>query len=105
MIRILLIIAALAVRAPAGEIFGDVRVGEKYLADTQVQLKCGDEVVKGTTDKSGSFRLAAKGGGKCAFSITYDKQTPSVDVVLFEKPARYRLMVATKDGAYILKRV
>jgi hypothetical protein len=105
MIRVLLTIAALALRAPVGEIFGDVRVGEKYLVDTPVQLKCGDEVVKGTTDKSGSFRLAVKGGGKCAFSITYDKQTPSVDVIVFEKAARYRLMVETKDGVYVLKRV
>ncbi len=105
MFRILLTIAAFSFRAPVGEIFGDVRLGEKYLADMPVQLKCGDEIVKGTTDKSGSFRLAAKASGKCAFSITYDKQTPSVEVVVFEKPARYRLIVEAKDDAYVLKRV
>ena len=105
MVRVLLTIAALALRAPVGEIFGDVRLGEKYLTDMPVQLKCGDEIVKGTTDKSGSFRLASKGSGKCAFSITYDKQTPSVEVVVFEKPARYRLVIEAKEGNYVLKRV
>ena len=105
MFRVLLTIGVLALRAPVGEIFGDVRLGEKYLSDIPVELKCGDEVVKGTTDKSGSFRLAAKNSGKCAFSITYDKKTTSVEVVVFDKPARYRLVVESKDGSYVLKRV
>lgn len=105
MFRVLLTIAALTLRAPVGEIFGDVRIGEKYLADLPVELKCGDEVVKGTTDKSGSFRLSTKTGGKCSFSINYDKHPLSVEVVVFEKPSRYRLMVEPKEGSYVLKRV
>ena len=105
MFRVLLTIGVLAVRAPVGEIFGDVRLGEKYLSDLPVELKCGDEVVKGTTDKSGSFRLSTKTSGKCAFSITYESKTSSVEVVVFEKPARYRLVVEAKDGSYVLKRV
>jgi hypothetical protein len=102
----LLSIAAPLLWAPGGEIFGDIRVGETYLVDAPVQLKCGDEIVKGTTDKEGSFRLAAKSTGRCVVSVTYEKATPSVEVVLFDKPARYRLVVEkTKDGSYILKRV
>lgn len=98
-------LVALTFVAPGGEIFGDVRVGENYLADAPVQLTCGDESVKGSTDKSGSFRLAAKATGKCVFSVTYNKANLAVDVVLFAKPARYRLVVETKDGTAILKRV
>ncbi len=87
------------------EIFGDVRVGEQYVAQAPVQLVCGGETVKGTTDQSGSFRLASGTGGKCVFSVTYKGATASVDVVVFDKPARYRLMLEPKDGGYTLRRV
>jgi hypothetical protein len=96
---------SLAPATPAGEIFGDVRMGEKYLADVPVQLTCGDETVKGKTDQAGSFRLAAKAAGKCTFSVTYSEKTTSVDIVVFEKPSRYRLVLEAKDGGYVLKRV
>lgn len=88
-----------------GEIFGDLRLGDKYLADVKLLLTCGAESVEGTTDKSGSFRLTVKGSGKCQLKVTYDKQTPSIDVVLFDQPARYRFQVEQADGKYVLKRV
>jgi len=94
--------------APAslrGEIFGDLRLAEKYLADTKIELKCGEEVVTATTDSLGSFRLSAKASGKCTVTVTYEKQTPSLSVVVFDKPARYRLVIEAKDGKYVLKRV
>ncbi len=86
-------------------ITGDLRLGEKYLALIPVQLKCGTEVVEGKTDAAGSFHLTAKGGGKCQVSVTYEKQTAALDVVLFDQPARYRLQLELKDGKYVLKRV
>jgi hypothetical protein len=105
MLRAILAAAALAAPASMGEIFGDVRVGDKYVADTPVQLTCGAETVKGKTDQSGSFRLAAKESGKCVFSVTYEGKTASVDVIVFDKPARYRLVLEPKDGGWALKRV
>ena len=89
----------------AGEIFGDVRIGDKYVADAPIQMACGADTVRAKTDAAGSFRLATKAGGKCAVTITYEGKSASVDVVVFDKPARYRLMLELKDGAYILKRV
>lgn len=102
---LVLMALALHLHAPFGEIFGDVRVGEKYVADTPVELKCGAEVVKSKTDSTGSFRLAAKATGRCSFTVTYMSQAASVDVVLFEKPARYRLLLESTGGKYVLKRV
>ena len=72
MSRLLLAATVLAAPVALGEIFGDVRVGDKYVADAPVQLTCGDETVKGRTDASGSFRLAGKATGKCTFSVTYE---------------------------------
>ena len=91
--------------APAGSIFGDVRLGEKYLPELPLSLKCGTETVEGKTDKAGSFRLATAGSGRCTLSISYEGQTAGLDVVVFEKPAQYRLVLELKDGKYTLRRV
>ena len=100
-----LIFSLLLATPLSGEIFGDLRMGDNYLADTKLALKCGDEVVAGKTDSTGSFRLTAKASGKCSLTVTHDGQTASVDVVLFDKPARYRLVLESKDGKLTLRRV
>ena len=88
-----------------GEISGDVRLGDKYLAAAKIDLKCGDQSAAGVTDSLGTFRLTVKGSGKCTVTVAHDKQTASVDIVVFDKPSRYRLVLELKDGKYILKRV
>jgi hypothetical protein len=37
--------------------------------------------------------------------VVHDGQTASVDVVLFEKAARYRLVLEKKDDKWTLRRV
>ena len=105
MFRLMLAIGALVLAAPPGEVFGDLRVGEDYVKDAAVELKCGTEVVKGKTDANGSYRLSAKTNGKCTITVAHDGQTPSVEVVVFEKPARYRLQLEKKGDTWTLKRV
>ncbi len=106
MLPFLLSIITLLSGPPAGDIYGDVRLGEKYLSNTKLELKCGAEAVQtATTDSLGSFRFPVKTAGRCRLTVAFDKQTPSVDVVAFDKPARYRLVVELKDGKYIVKRV
>lgn len=94
-----------AVPAARGEIFGDLRMGDKYVADAKLTLTCGTESASGTTDKSGSFRLKVSGSGKCQVKVEYDKQASSIDVVLFDQATRYRLVLEQADGKYVLKRV
>ena len=101
MLAVLMTVARLA----TGEIFGDVRSGEQYLADVPVQLTCGAETVEVKTDKSGSYRLKSKASGKCRLQVTWKAQSPSVDVVVFEKPTRYRLVLEEQNGKLVLKRV
>ena len=105
MMKILLVIGAMSLTAAAGEVFGDLRVGEGYVKEAALELKCGDEVVKGKTDSTGSYRITAKANGKCSISVTHDGQTASVDVVLFEKAARYRLVLEKKGDTWTLRRV
>jgi len=96
---------SLVALAPTGEIFGDIREGEAYLADVPVTLVCGEEKVEVSTDKAGSFRLKTAGSGKCKLTVTYKKQSPSIDVVVFERPTRYRFIVEESEGKLVLKRV
>jgi hypothetical protein len=105
MLKAILVLGALATASPVGEVFGDVRVGEEYVKEAALELKCGDEVVKGKTDAIGSYRLTAKATGKCTISVAHDGQTPVVDVVLFEKAARYRLVLEKKGETWTLRRV
>jgi hypothetical protein len=98
-------IGALVLALSVGEIFGDIRLGDRYLADAPVELKCGAETVKAKTDSAGSFRLAVKASGKCTFSVTHGDKSASIDVVVFNQPARYRLVLELKDGVYVLRRV
>jgi hypothetical protein len=71
----------------------------------KVTLSCGDASAEATTDEKGSFRLTVKGEGRCRVAVRYEGQTPSLEVVVFEKPARYRLVLEQAEGKYILKRV
>ena len=94
-----------ALLLPPGEIFGDIRSGETYLAEVPVVLTCGTEKVNGTTDKEGSFRLKSAGSGKCSLSVTWKNQSPSVEVVVFERATKYRFIVEEAGGKLVLKRV
>lgn len=105
MMKTLAFLGVLGLVAPVGEVFGDLRVGEGYVKEAALELRCGEEVVKGKTDANGSYRLTAKGNGKCTISVTHDGQTPSVDVVLFDKAARYRLVLEKKGDTWTLRRV
>jgi hypothetical protein len=104
MLTVLLTSLSLTLPTPGG-IYGDLRLGDKYLADVKVTLTCGDATAGATTDAKGSFRVTVQGEGKCRVGVSYEGQTPSVEVVVFEKPARYRLVLEQVDGKYILKRV
>jgi hypothetical protein len=75
------LLVSLVTFAAPGEIFGDIRQGETYLAEVPVVLTCGAEKVDGKTDKQGSFRLKTTGAGKCTLSVTVNKQSPSVEEV------------------------
>ncbi len=101
-----LMVVLSALTPPAlGEISGDVRLGDRYLAAAKIELVCGDQTASGVTDSLGTFRLSVKGSGKCSVTVTHDKQTAAVDIVVFDKPSRYRFVLELKDGKYVLKRV
>ena len=105
MIKTVIAAGLLTAGAAFGEVFGDLRIGESYVKEASLELKCGDEVVKAKTDSTGSYRVAAKASGRCSITVMHEGQSVSVDVVVFEKPQRYRLILEKKGDSWILRRV
>lgn len=91
--------------SPPGEIFGDLRSGDTYLAEVPLTLTCGDAKVEGKTDQAGSFRLRTTATGKCRLTVAWKDQSAGIDVVVFERPTRYRFVIEEQDGKLVLKRV
>lgn len=101
MLSLLLVLTRLSF----GEIFGDIKAGDRYLTMADVSLTCGTETVVAKTDSVGSFRIRSKANGKCRVSLKWKEQTIGVDVVVFDRPTRYRFSVEEVDGKSSLKRL
>lgn len=91
--------------ARAGEIFGTLTEGGKPLAaGVKVSVTAGDKVYPGETDKFGGFRIVVKEKGKVSFKVHIKDQTPTFEVVSFDKSTRYDLVLEVKDGKYSIRR-
>ncbi len=100
-----LLLAAGITTARSGEIFGTLTEGTKPVtAGTKVEITAGGNTYTGETDKFGGYRIFVKEKGKCPLKVYYNKQTPTFDVISFEKGTRYDLVLESKDGKYTLKR-
>jgi len=95
----------LATPSAPGEIFGDLREADKYIAGAKLELRCGAETAAVQTDSTGSYRVRVKSGGRCSLTVTHEGQTASLEIVVFDQPARYRLVLELREGKYVLKRV
>lgn len=98
-------VAATGVRA--GEVFGTVTEGGKPVAaGVSLKLTCpgASAPASARTDSYGSYRLRGALSGKCTLQLEYKKETPSLEVVVYEKPARYDLVVSVKDGKSVVER-
>ena len=98
-------LAAAAVMARAGELFGTLSEGDKPLpAGVKVEVSAGDKTYTVETDKFGGYRVYVKEKGKCTLKVLYKGQSPSREVMSFEKSTRYDLILEQKDGSYALRR-
>jgi hypothetical protein len=107
--RKLLTLAALcfatASAARAGEVFGTISENGKPLAaGATLKLDCGDASTPGATDQFGSYSIRTASTGDCRLTLSYKGASPSVKVTLFEKPARYDLILKEEGGKVTLSR-
>jgi hypothetical protein len=101
--------AALALGSAAmlrgAEVFGTISENGKPLpAGVVVKLDCGGASVSGKTDQFGSYTLRSGTAGDCNLSVAYKGSSPSLKVTLYEKPAKYDLVVKDEGGKPTLAR-
>jgi hypothetical protein len=106
--KILVWLAAGLITASVGlgaEIYGTITDNGKPVPKaTAVKLDCSGAAVSGVTDEFGSYRLKSAAAGDCRLTLTYKGSSPSLPVTLYEKPARYDLVVRDEAGKLALAR-
>lgn len=91
--------------ALAGEIFGTMTEGTKAVgAGVKVDISIAGKTYTAETDTFGSFRLIVKEKGKCTLTARFKDQSPSFQLVSYDKAARYDLILEAKEGKYFLRR-
>jgi hypothetical protein len=103
MVMIVLLLSASA--ALAGEVYGTITDGTKPIAaGVKVEVAVSGKVYAGEIDKFGSYRVVVKEKGKCIFTVRVGDQSPSVELVSYDKSTRYDWILETKDGKPSLRR-
>ena len=102
----LLLMLVFATWSFAGKITGGITEGGKPIAKgTKVDVICGTMTHSATTDAYGAFSIFVPEMGKCTLKLTYQGQTPGLEITSYEGTVQYDLIVEKQaDGKYALKR-
>ena len=114
LVLLVLLVCLLPGSAFAGRVFGDIKLGDKPLpagVAVKIERVTGDDkkptlvaADAGATDQYGSYKLMVKDPGKCRLTMTYEKQTASLEVFAYKEATRYDLILEKKDGKLSLRR-
>jgi hypothetical protein len=98
-------ILGFAVQSFAGKIYGSITEGGKPVAQgVKVDVACGSNTYSAATDQYGAFNLFAKDQGKCTLKVSYQGQTPSIEINSFDGSVQYDLIIEKQGANYSLKR-
>jgi hypothetical protein len=100
-------LVAAASAASAAEIHGTLSEGGKPVPKgVNLKLVCGDVSANAATDEFGAYSLKTPTTptGDCNLSVSYKGSTPSLKVVVYERPSRYDLEVREESGKLTLAR-
>ena len=104
-ILFLALVLGFTTSALAGKIHGSISEGGKPVAQgVKVDVTCGANNYNAQTDNYGAFNLFAKDTGKCVLKVTYQGQTPSIDVNSYDNSVQYDLVLEKQGAQYTLKR-
>jgi hypothetical protein len=101
----LVLILGLAIQAFAGKFYGSItEAGKPVAAGVKVQVTCGTNNYDGQTDAQGAFSVFVPDKGKCMLRVTYQGQTPSMEINSYEGSVQYDLILEKQGAQYTLKR-
>jgi hypothetical protein len=101
------IFASLAVAgaAWAGEVYGTItESGKPAGAGVALKLACEGASAEAKTDAYGSYRVKVAATGNCTLTVASKAGSPSLAVNLYERPARYDLVLTQSAGKYAVAR-
>jgi hypothetical protein len=70
----------------------------------RVDVTCGSNNYNSQTDAYGAFSLFAKDTGKCLLKVSYQGQTPSLEINSYDGSVQYDLILEKQGNQYTLKR-
>jgi hypothetical protein len=104
-ILFLTLVLGFTTSALAGKIHGSISEGGKPVAQgVKVDVTCGANNYNAQTDGYGAFNLFAKDTGKCVLKVTYQGQTPSIEINSYDNSVQYDLVLEKQGAQYTLKR-
>ena len=105
MCLILLLVCSFAVPSFAGKIYGSITEGGKPVAQgTKVEVACGADTYTAQTDAYGAFNLFAMAKGKCVLKVSYQGQTPTIEISSYDNAVQFDLILEKQGSQYTLKR-
>ena len=92
--------------ASAGEIFGRITAsGSPVGENATVEMKCGKRTYPAVkTDKSGSYHVVVEETGKCTLTVSWNKQSASLDLASYDDAVQADLVLEVKDGKLTVRR-
>lgn len=100
-----LMVLTFAAQAFAGKIYGSITEGGKPVPQgVKVDVTCGTNNYSAQTDSYGAFNLFATDKGKCVLKVSYQGQTPSIEVNSYDGSVQYDLILEKQGAQYSLKR-
>lgn len=101
---------ALLLAAPtivsAGEIYGKIVANGAPVGESAtVEIKCGPKSFPAVkTDKSGSYHIVVEQTGKCSLTVSWNKQSASLDIASYDDAVQADLTLEVKDGKLTVRR-
>ena len=100
-----LVSLAFAAAARAGEVYGTItESGKPAGAGLALKLACEGASAEGKTDAYGSYSLKVAATGNCTLTVASKAGSPSLALNLYDKPARYDLVLTQNAGKYAVAR-
>lgn len=89
----------------AGQIYGTIVSGGKGLPSANVEVKCGDDAVTGSTAADGAYRINVAPQGQCTLTLTGVAGRPAAAIFSGPNPTLYNFeLVKLGDGKFELRR-
>lgn len=101
-----MLVALLAIATPlfAVEFRASISAdGKPIPKGVKVDVTCGSKSYSAESDANGNVKLEAPETGKCVLKMTYEGQTPSVEVTLEGAVTHYEIVLERNDGKLTLK--